>query len=91
MAIIFQRSSEVMFIDEVCDLEDIEDFLATFFAVVCLGLAVVFLVTFFAGAFLMLTAVFLAAFFLAGLLAVLFFLLSVVMILSCRLIIDALV
>ena len=79
-----------MFIDAVCGLVVIVDFLVTFFSVVCLGLAVVFLVTFFAGAFLALTAVFLVTLSLAGFFAVVFFLLSGVMILSCRLIIDAL-
>jgi hypothetical protein len=94
MAIIFQRSSEVMFIDEVCDLEDIVDFLATFFAGASLAFTAFFfatlfevacLVTFFAEASLALTAVFLAASFFVGL-----FLLSGVMMLPCWMIIGSL-
>jgi len=82
MATIFQRSSEVIFIDEVCDLEVIFYFLATFFAVDCLGFAVVVLVVRFAGVFLALTAVFLATVSLAGMFVAVFFLLSGVMMLS---------
>ena len=79
-----------MLMDCVRGLEVDVGFLATFFAGVSLGFKAVFLTAFFAVAFLVLTAVFPATVFFAGIFAVIVFLLSGVMILSCRLMMDSL-
>jgi hypothetical protein len=95
-AIIFQRSSEVMFNDGTFALGVGVDFLAAFLAGAPLELTAGFVAAFFTGAVLALTAFFLLTFFtgvallLPAVFLAVFFLMSGVMIHSCRLIMDAL-